>query len=267
MLLIFICILSQVLLFFNAVFFFFTGVETAKLTEIILLKILGTQLYTDPKAPALDSKARIILCNHRSFADFFIDSLVIGHCTHLSRFAVIFVLPLSAFYGALTGRVLYFRRDKRDRQALAFKIKSHFQFRDCPMVIYPEGHRNATDTSLPLKIGALKIAYEHQHVIQCVLTSSKDKVLNEKKLHASMNVDCITTRSQPVNPADYSSFEEFLQVVKEQWNSTWMQLQSLEKESCLPYHYPVTHFRLQWSKPWIDRPLALAVLLLTLMYR
>lgn len=267
MILIFIVFLSQFLLFFNALFFFFTGIETAKYTEIFLLKVLGTKLYIDKQSENVDPRARYILCNHRSYADFFIDSLAIGHCSHLSRFAVIFALPCSALYGFLTGRVLYFRRDKKDRQSLAKKIANHFKFRDLPLVVYPEGHRNLADQSLPLKIGALKIAYEKHYVIQCILSSNKEHVLSEKSFKAGLGISSYITRSVAIDPKKYSNFESFLEEVKSQWYNSWSRLYSLQPDDVEPYKPVEMGVRLQWVKPWVDRSIALAMVMLILINR
>ena len=265
MILFLIVLLSQILLFLNAVFFLFTGYEISKSTEWILYKLLRVQTFKDKQCPELNSSAQMILCNHRSFADFFLDSLFIGDVTHLSRMMVIFALPMSALYGILTGRVLYFRRNGRNRKSLSDLIDQHFKFRSTPMIIYPEGHRNTSSESLPLKVGILKIAYEQKRSVQCALTSQKEFILNEKKFTAGFHIKAITTRSELINPQDYDSFEQFLEQVRCAWHASWQRLQTITLDETESYS-PKIAGRWQVVKPWVDRPVLLAMLSLILVF-
>lgn len=258
MIVLLIVLLSQILLFINTLFFLMTGYETSKMTEWVLYKILRVQTYSDQQSCDLDPKAQMILCNHRSFADFFLDSLFIGDVTHLSRMMVMFALPFSALYGIVTGRVLFFKRNGRNRKSLSELIDQHFNFRSTPMIIYPEGHRNTNSTSLPLKVGILKIAYEQSRSVQCALTSQKEFILNEKKLTAGFHIKAVTTRSALIDPKNYENFEDFLKEVRLQWDKTWSRLQSVPLEETKPYT-PKIQGRWQALKPWIDRPLLIAM--------
>lgn len=263
MLLLFICLLSQFLLFLNSLVFFATGRETAKLTEWVLVKILGVRLFLDNKAPVLDKRVKMIFCNHRSFADFFIDSLVIGRISHLSRLAVAFVLPISALYGVLTGRVLYFRRDRRDRQGLAKKIARHLKDFASPLVIYPEGHRNTSSKTLPLKPGVIKIAWEGGYLIQCVLSSNKEKILSEKSFSASIGEKVFFTRSTVIDPRNYSDFESFFEAVKEVWQLSWQRLSTLSLSNTQQFE-PIISMPKPKERSWVYGPVKAAMLTLAL---
>lgn len=237
-----ICVLSQLLMFLNFLIYIITfgRLETAKWTESLLCKILDVKFEIGDKEPELDQDVKIVLCNHRSFGDFLIDSLIVGHCSHLSRFAVIFALPLTALYALATGRVLYFRRDKTRRKALSQLVAQHFKRRDLPLIIYPEGHRNMTNKSLPIKVGALKIAYEGQYVLQCVITTNKELVLNEKSWSAKRGVTCQIFRSNSLNPKHYPTFEAFLEKAQNLWAQTWERAQQQEVLGQRKRFYPKT---------------------------
>ncbi len=60
-------------------------------------------------------------CNHREWADFFVDLyLVEGRSGFLSRMAVLVVFPVFAFYGILSKTAVFFKRNKsRDARAFA----------------------------------------------------------------------------------------------------------------------------------------------------
>jgi len=148
------------------------------------------------------------LANHRSWADFVIDSVLTNGGSYLARWAVVLGIPMSCLYGWLSGTetgrdnacvappqrpnyaqsvfalscsvgsVIFFRRRRGlDRGAFRDFLKRNWDHRPHkPLIVYPEGSRNLTDASLKLKTGALQAAYELGVPIQVVITANKEQV-------------------------------------------------------------------------------------------
>ena len=57
-------------------------------------------------------------------------------------------------------------------------------------MLYPEGTRNTSNKSKPLKFGIIKLGYEQNVPFQIIIVSNKENVINEKKLKINKNIIC-----------------------------------------------------------------------------
>ena len=79
-----------------------------------LCSALGVRCAVTPASKPLCSTAEsMVLCNHRSWADFFVDSALTGGGTYLSRLLVCVGVPGPSLFGWVTGAVWFFQRGKK----------------------------------------------------------------------------------------------------------------------------------------------------------
>lgn len=187
-----------------------------------LSKSLRINIIEHKESTSLSPLTKVILVNHRSFTDFFIDSYAIGRVSHLSRWLVAIAFPFAGLYGWLSGKVLFFNRGKTSRHKLAHYVREHIRARHgAPMIIYPEGHRNTQHHSLALKHGGLKMCYEEGWPIQLMIITNKEDVIAEKKWHLKFGVICRKIVTKVIYPNNFSDFDSFYDHVLENWNDLW----------------------------------------------
>ncbi|KCV69170.1 hypothetical protein H696_04584 [Fonticula alba] len=138
----------------------------------------SNSLYTDKKKPCF------YLCNHRSWADFTLDSLLTAGGTYISRYGVILGVPTPILYSYLAGSIILFnRRPGIDRNWLTNHVKANWDLHpESGIIVYPEGTRNLRNHSLPLKRGLLESAFRLGAPCQVVIAIGKDRLFNEKAL-------------------------------------------------------------------------------------
>ena len=54
-----------------------------------------------------------------------------------------------------------------------------------------------------------------------MITRNKEAVLSEKDLSCHLGQTCLVGYSEPMDPASYSSFEEFMAAVQIEWDRMW----------------------------------------------
>jgi 1-acyl-sn-glycerol-3-phosphate acyltransferase len=102
----------------------------------------------------------LYLCNHRSWADFFLDVYITeAEASPLSRWAVFPAFPIFLTSAMWLRAVTFFKRTRVfDREqfnrTLENKILRSYK---TGVIVYPEGHRNLGPKSLPLKRGMLQL--------------------------------------------------------------------------------------------------------------
>lgn len=108
--------------------------------------------------PGIRKMRCVILVNHRSWGDFFIDPAM-GHCAVVSRLAAVLATCIAGFVGLWCRRVIIFHRGKDSRQELSAKCEAHERY-----LFYPEGTRRAAqpnaDEPIALKMGGIKNIFE-----------------------------------------------------------------------------------------------------------
>lgn len=57
--------------------------------------------------------------------------------------------------------------------------------------------------------------------LQIVMTANKEAVINEKKLRVRFGQKVLTGYAEPIHPADYPSFEDFVTEIQTRWDALW----------------------------------------------
>lgn len=209
---------------------------TNHICDVMRIKFVKTK-ESDEVAPGI-----IHLCNHRSWADFFVDQAICGGDAYLSRMMVWVGTPVSALWGWLSHSTWFFyRRSGIDRQSFGEYLERQWvQRQDFGLIAYPEGTRNQRSQPLRLKSGVLQYAYDFQHPVQVVITCGKDQVINEKKLLFRTGRFCVTALSETLDPRDFGSMEEFVEAVRGLFSATWKQAYEAKVEDCVLVTLPLT---------------------------
>ena len=176
------------------------------------------QLYRDGKC--------VYLCNHRAWADFFIDmSLCEGRSFTLSRMLVMYVFPIFMLPAVFAGAVFPFRRDKGGGyEELNNSIDKHWS--RCEQyfpgfLCYPEGTRNIKPHSLPLKRGMLRYAHSRKLPVQIIICAGKEKVLSQKRFAAERSHVLPVAYSSVIHSDSYPVFEDFAEAIRHSWADEW----------------------------------------------
>ena len=168
-----------------------------------------------------------IFSNHRSWADIPIDYSITKYVIcgrYLAGFAMGFVTLLQF----RDNNIILFNRGTANRKTVYQLCKNKISYKD-RILIYPEGSRmnyqyleSKDDIKNKLKKGLIKEIYQrNEFPIQLQITSNKEKVCNEKKFEINYNTSLNCAISKSIHPKDYSSFEEFLDKISEEWFELW----------------------------------------------
>lgn len=192
----------------------------------------------------------VYLCNHRSWADFFIDVfLTQGLAAPMSRTLVYYVFPFfMSSVLILQGVILFKRNAVHDKEKFNRWLDAKLEASIVPsLLVFPEGTRSTRATSLPLKRGMLHYAHSRGLPVQVIITRGKEEVLSEKKLKAGL-WPVLVTSFGPLIKSEGVEFEAFAAEVKKTWDQMWNDVYS-SSHSSLPdlviedtevpkYHYP-----------------------------
>jgi len=103
----------------------------------------------------------------------------------------------------------------------------------------PEGTRNQRPEPVPLKTGVLQYAYDYKRVVQCVITTNKELVCNEKSLTLSRNRTVVTCCSDVIDPSQFATFDDFVKEVREVYARTWKDAYGTDSEDADAYEPPM----------------------------
>eukprot|EP00199_Chlamydomonas_sp_CCMP681_P002788 CAMPEP_0119108824 /NCGR_PEP_ID=MMETSP1180-20130426/15677_1 /TAXON_ID=3052 ORGANISM="Chlamydomonas cf sp, Strain CCMP681" /NCGR_SAMPLE_ID=MMETSP1180 /ASSEMBLY_ACC=CAM_ASM_000741 /LENGTH=309 /DNA_ID=CAMNT_0007094481 /DNA_START=65 /DNA_END=994 /DNA_ORIENTATION=- len=172
----------------------------------------------------------LFLCNHRSWADFFVDTyLTEGTASLMSRWLVFWVFPffISAVI-VLKGIVLFKRGVVADKEKFNAGVDEKLKASPVSgLLVYPEGTRNVKPGSLPLKRGMLYYAHSRAMPVQLIITKNKEGVLGEKTQCATWGLTLVTGFSK-VLPTAGTEFEEFWQSVQLEWDRLWQEVHAAD---------------------------------------
>lgn len=249
---IFIIIGAQIFVFMATLAYILTGRLTQVWVEILLMRFFKIKLLRHKDSLShIDQSTKLIAANHRSFADFFIDSSIVGgYVTHLSRWMVAAVLPMSALYGFFTGRILFFWRGHTKRADLEKKILAHQEKHPFPMMFYPEQHRSIAPKSLPLRHGVLKICYENNMPIQIMIASNKEKIFNEKTGEIGWGLTSHFYISKVILPKNFSEYSMFYEAFEQQWLDIWEKIYNPQEADFSPHDLATPIPRYHFTKSW-----------------
>lgn len=187
-----------------------------------LIKKNNTKIIKNKKSSEISKSKTIFLVNHRSWADFWID-YTIFEGVYISRKEVQYVLPFSSKLALKNNTIIFFDRNvksKKGKKKLYDDIKNNLNSNK-NIILYPEGTRNTSNKSKPLKFGIIKLGYQENVPFQICIVSNKEKVLNEKKLSIGKNINCEYFTSEIIHPKDYKTLEEFVDVIQKKWDESW----------------------------------------------
>jgi len=195
--------------------------------ETQLIQALNVQFHnlSDPHCDVIDPKTQIVLSNHRSYSDFFMDSYLCGGAANLGRYMVLLALPVAGLYGIWTGRILFFNRGRTNRSALTQKILTHLKTYQKPLIVYPEGRRYLGLKPMALRHGILKICFEQNLSCQILIGAGKEFVLNEKAQTVHKDRSCSYAFSHMIWPQDFETYDDFYQHIIENWSLCWSRTQ------------------------------------------
>ena len=166
----------------------------------------------------------IYFTNHRTFADFFIDSIVVNNIgTFISRHATYIAIPGLFIFNLIANMTESFHRKKGRTDIVAFEKKlKKIQETDRNIIIYPEGTRRyGYDYACDLKKGSIYYSYKNDSPIQFVITYGKDDIFNENKMMAVPNLNAFVYYSKVYHQdyETYKSMEEWYQHINSEWKT------------------------------------------------
>lgn len=195
----------------------------------------------------------MFLANHRSWADFFVDGFVFIHSRHpsrslcggasyVARLMVAVAVPGMVFTAWINNYVWLFHRKKninRNWFTEFFKKSWDLRYDQHPfsnrpldgVIVYPEGHRYTGKRSLPIKTGALEVAYNLKVPTQLVLSLDKENILSEKDLTFNFDVPIYSSISEVLHPEDYETKEAWFDKIREVWEATLDDLEEARKNN------------------------------------
>jgi 1-acyl-sn-glycerol-3-phosphate acyltransferase len=176
----------------------------------------------------------VYLCNHRSWADFFIDKyLTEAEGAPLSRWAVFYVFPVFLVSARWFRHIIFFKRIRvADKEAFNRKLAAQMQHSFTNgLIVYPEGHRSTLPDSLPLKHGILFFTHSQKLHVQVIITKGKEQLLSEKKLSAHFNARLACGYGEPIDCAQYPDVDAFVARVQQEWDRLWLEVYGADVDS------------------------------------
>ena len=181
-------------------------------------------LYRMTPTTVSNKKNIIYFANHRTFADFNIDSVVVYNTgTFMSRYLMALVIPGGNVLQFISNNIEYFNRQQGKTDIANFEnILKRIQETDRNIIIYPEGtRRHGYDYACDLKKGSIYYSYKNDSPIQFVITYGKDNICNEKKLGGIPNLNSFVHYSKVYDQdyEKYKSMEEWYQYINSEWKT------------------------------------------------
>mmetsp|Transcript_140080 Transcript_140080/g.446983 ORF Transcript_140080/g.446983 Transcript_140080/m.446983 type:complete len:333 (-) Transcript_140080:71-1069(-) len=178
--------------------------------------------------PVLDDTkgAVVYLCNHRSWGDFWIDEAILGGTSFVSRLAVAPAIPFTALWGYVQGWLWFFNRNGKPKDGwlqwmTEFLRRHHSMFPSKGLVFYPEGTRSQTPFGNPIKHTGLKAIYNLGWPVQVVITTNKERFVNERKCCVGIGEQLVSSVSDAIWPQQCTSADAFVEAFEIAWTSTW----------------------------------------------
>lgn len=201
-----------------------TEIEFLQKTYNYIYNKFCCTLYRMTPSTMSHKKNIIYFTNHRTFADFFIDSIVVNNIgTFIARHATFIAIPGLFLFNFITNMTESFHRKKGKTDITVFeKILKRIQETDRNIVVYPEGTRRyGYDYACDLKKGGIYYSYKNDSPIQFVITYGKDDILNEKKLIAVPNLNAFVYYSKVYHQdyETYKSMEEWYHYINSEWKT------------------------------------------------
>ena len=170
------------------------------------------------------------LFNHVSAADFLVHDLICEYqANYLSSIIIAIIFPLTWLTTRAQRGVFFFVRGGRGHHLEPFFRWVDSEYEQAARVrhnllAYPEGHRNAKRTPLPLKHGVIRYAFERRMLVQITMAFGVDDALNEKSMEKNFRAAPVEFwRSAPIDPDDFESIPEFTVHVVQRFNELYFE--------------------------------------------
>lgn len=171
-------------------------------------------------------KDLIYLCNHRSWSDFFIDTILTEYCgKYISRYEVLIIFPFHYILTKIINNIYFINRGNIGQIDEFFKKVEIERKSDKynNFIVYPEGTRRARQNeSCMLKKGFIYHSYNTNLPLQIIITKNKEDIIEEKKFKARRNAVLYVYYSDVIYP-DYKKFtrEEYYEHIQNIWDYCW----------------------------------------------
>jgi 1-acyl-sn-glycerol-3-phosphate acyltransferase len=201
-----------------------TEIEFLQKYNYFLYKIFDYSIYRMTPTTVSHKKNIIYFPNHRTNADFSIDSVVIYNTgTYISRYLIALVIPGGNLLKFISNHLEYFNRRQGKIDINNFEnMLKRIQETDRNIIIYPEGtRRHGYDYACDLKKGSIYYSYKNDSPIQFIITYGKDDIANEKKMIAIPNINAFVYYSKVYHQdyEKYKSMEEWYQYINSEWKT------------------------------------------------
>jgi 1-acyl-sn-glycerol-3-phosphate acyltransferase len=201
-----------------------TEIEFIQKCYYKMYKMFDCSIYRMSQDTNSYKKNIIYFTNHRTFADFIIDLIVVNNTgTFISRYLVVIGMPGVTLFNFVTNMTELFHRKQGKTNINNFEnILKRIQETDRNIIIYPEGmRRHGYDYACDLKKGGVYYSYKNDSPIQFVITHGKDDIFNEKKMIANSNINAFVYYSKVYNQdyEKYKSMEEWYQYINSEWKT------------------------------------------------
>ena len=201
-----------------------TEIEFLHKFNYYFFSIHKSLLYRMTPTTVSNKKNIIYFANHRTFADFSIDSVVLHNTgTYMSRYLIALVFPGGNVLQFISKHLEYFNRKQGKTDINNFEnILKRIQHTDRNIIVYPEGtRRHGCDYACDLKKGSIYYSYKNNSSIQFAITHGKDNILNERKMIAMSNVNAFVYYSKVYDQdyEKYKSTEEWYQYINSEWKT------------------------------------------------
>ena len=201
-----------------------TEIEFLHKYNYYLFSIHKSSLYRMTPTTVSHKKNIIYFANHRTFADFGIDSVVVYNTgTYMSRYLIALVIPGGNVLQFISKHLEYFNRQQGKTDIANFEnILKRIQDTDRNIIIYPEGtRRHGCDYACDLKKGSIYYSYKNNSPIQFVITYGKDNIFNERKMIGIPNLNLFVHYSKVYDQdyEKYKSMEEWYQYINSEWKT------------------------------------------------
>lgn len=201
-----------------------TEIEFLQKYNYFFYKTCDYSIYRMTPTTVSHKKNIIYFPNHRTNADFSIDSVVIYNTgTYISRYLIALVIPGGNLLKFISNHLEYFNRRQGKTDINNFEnMLKRIQDTDRNIIVYPEGtRRHGCDYACDLKKGSIYYSYKNNSPIQFAITHGKDDIANEKKMIAIPNINAFVYYSKVYHQdyEKYKSMEEWYQYINSEWKT------------------------------------------------
>ena len=183
-----------------------------------LFRISKHDLSTDPNV--------MYFCNHRSFSDFFVDTILVRYSSKMiGRYLVLLLFPIFFLFARITNCGYFIKRTSNNNIEEFFNkletARKNDKFNN--ILVYPEGTRRPYHVeACMLKKGFIFHSYNMNLPIQIIITKNKEDIIDEKNFIAKRNAKLFVYYSEVIYP-DYKRYnrDEYYEYVQHMWNYSW----------------------------------------------